>query len=206
MGQHYQPNFDKMIQGQSIQTTDEDIMADVRKLMMAEEVEHPAVVKTPKRRAQPQVIKQAVAQKVSPAVKVARKAKGYQPRWSHNLLILSLAVLIYSPLGVVSSVALIVAGGLAVFWLVGAARLSAVGRVVFGLLHRVSPAQADRLVGWANRLSDRMQSLVNRLPTRWTQGLYMPSFSNEAEAELDHVEPFDRLVAQRRGGAETTTR
>ena len=44
MEQNYQPDFGKMLQGQSIQTSDAEIVAAVHKMMMADRAEHPEAV------------------------------------------------------------------------------------------------------------------------------------------------------------------
>ncbi|MBV1926127.1 MAG: hypothetical protein KUG62_03160 [Rhodobacteraceae bacterium] len=41
MKQNYQPNFDNYLQGESNQTTDEQILAAVRKIMTDDKSEHP---------------------------------------------------------------------------------------------------------------------------------------------------------------------
>ena len=44
MEQNYQPDFGQVLQGKSIQTCDAEIMAAVRKMMMADRAEHPKAV------------------------------------------------------------------------------------------------------------------------------------------------------------------
>ena len=44
MEQNYQPDFGQMFQGQSIQTSDAEIVAAVRKMMTADRAEHPEAV------------------------------------------------------------------------------------------------------------------------------------------------------------------
>ena len=211
MGQSYQPDFDKMIKGQSIELSDAEIMAEVRKVMVSDSVVHPEIVQqqapvpervTVQEQPQEQVSEPAVVtepQTPSSAKAFASRFTGYQPRWSHNLMILSLAAVLYSPAGVIAVVALSIAACVLLFWIVGADRMGRVGRACFGLYHRVLPTQADNVLDGANRLSDRMQALCNRLPARLNQGLYVPSFSGNSESDLDLVEPFDRLLAQRQG-------
>jgi len=203
--QNYQPDFDRMIQSPSVEVSEAEIMAEIRKMMVADKVEHPEVVRTQARQPKPAV--QVAVQKAGLAgsmTGVVHRAKSYQPRWSHNLLIMALAVIIYTPSGTAVATALLLAAVLIVSWFVGADRLRTIGRACFGRYHRAFPAQAGRMVEWANGVSDQLQALTVRLPTRWTQGLYMPSFSTEPDADLDLVEPFDRLLAERQGDRETT--
>jgi hypothetical protein len=202
MGQSYQPDFDKLIQGQSNDLSEAEIMAEIRKVMVAETVVHPEVVVVKGQAPEPRVLIEP--QTESPAKTVARRFTGYQPRWSHNLMILSLAAILYSPVGVAAVMALSLAALVLLYWAAGADRVAAVGRVCFGLCHRVFPTQADRALDWANRVSDRVQALSNRLPARLTQGLYLPSFASEPVSNMDQVEPFDRLLARRQGDQQTT--
>lgn len=199
MGQSFQPDFSKMIQGKSIAASDEEIMAEVRNVMMADKVEHPEVVPASVQPAQPEP--QIQGSKAEALAATRRKITGYQPCWSHNLMILSLAVVIYSPVGVALTLALVSIVALALFWLVGSNRLRAMGGACFRLFSWALPTQADHVLTWSNDFSDRMQKWVDRLPARWTQGVYLPSFSNEPQEELDLIEPFDRLLAERRVAA-----
>ncbi|MVO17184.1 hypothetical protein [Parasedimentitalea huanghaiensis] len=195
MVQYYQPECDALIQAPNVETSDAEIMNEIRKVMLAEKVEHPDVVETQSRNEKPRP--QATAPKPSVLAGALTKVKQYQPRWSHNLLILSLAAIIFSPLGVAAVVTLSLVAVLALVWSVGPSRLARAGRACFGLYYRFLPAQADRMVSWANWFSDRLQGLSSHLPSRWTQGLYLPTFSSEPDEDLDLVEPFDRLLAQR---------
>jgi len=196
MGQNFQPDFSKMLQGNSVQASDEEIMAEVRKVMMADKVEHPDVVL-----ASVQTVKsepQVKGPKAEALAATRRKVIGYQPCWSHNLMILSLAVIIYSPVGVALTLALVSVIALALYWILGADHIRAMGGACFRLFSWALPTQADHALTWSNRFSERLQKLVDWLPDRWTQGLYLPSFSNEPQEEQDLIEPFDRLLAERR--------
>ncbi|AZV79506.1 hypothetical protein EBB79_17610 [Parasedimentitalea marina] len=214
MTQSYQPDFDKLIQGQSHETSEAEIMAEVRKVMVAENVVHPEVAKSQPMsrlrrtfRSQPQEPHLTVPtepQSPSATKTVARGGRGYQPRWSHNLLIFALAILIYSPMGVAAGVALTLAATVFLFWAVGSDRLATIGRACFGFYCRCLPAQADRVANWAGRVSDRLQALSDRLPSRLTQGLYIHSVATATVSDLDLVEPFDRLLVQRQGDRQTT--
>ena len=202
MGQSYQPDFDKLIQGQSTMASEAEIMAEIRKVMIADTVVHPEIVSARKR--QPKPTAPASPQNPTAPKTGMGRLTGYQPRWSHNLLILTLAALLYSPMAVVAVVTLLLAALALLFWSVGPDRLATFGRACFDRYHRLLPVQADRLMGWANRVSGRMQALSNRLPAGLTQGLYLSSFSRQPMAELDLVEPFDRLLARRRDERQAT--
>lgn len=199
MGQNFQPDFSKMMQGNSVQASDEEIMAEVRKVMKADKVEHPDVVQASVQptKTEPQV----KGPKAEALAATRRKVIGYQPCWSHNLMILSLAVIIYNPVGVALSLTLVSVTSVALYWLVGSDRLRAMGGSCFRLFSWALPTQADHVLTWSNDFSDRIQKRVDRLPRRWTQGVYLPSFSNQPQEEQDLIEPFDRLLAERRVAA-----
>ena len=56
MGQSYQPDFDKLIQGQSNDLSEAEIMAEIRKVMVAETVVHPEVVVVKEQAPEPRVL------------------------------------------------------------------------------------------------------------------------------------------------------
>lgn len=64
------------------------------------------------------------------------------------------------------------------------------------------PARAERLRARADALALRLDRVLDRLPERWTAGLYLPDFSRAAlvpgEAE-ERPDPFARIAAEARG-------
>ena len=118
MTQSYQPDFDKLIQGQSNETSEAEIMAEIRKVMVAETVVHPEIVRPQVRNPKPTtpVEPQHPASTETVVTKtIARKMMSYQPRWSHNLMIFALAIFIYSPMGVAAVIALLLAATVLLF-------------------------------------------------------------------------------------------
>ncbi|PIE08599.1 MAG: hypothetical protein CSA73_01480, partial [Rhodobacterales bacterium] len=60
------------------------------------------------------------------------------------------------------------------------------------------PDRAEALRARAAGLSARLARLLERLPNRWTQGLYLPTFEEPSpDVYEDDTDPFERLVAQR---------
>lgn len=195
MAQYYQPDFDRMLQGQGIETDETEILSAVRKVMLDEKVEHPEVVR--EIAAQPTPAQNVATKTAGRVAKARRRFGGYRPRWSHNLAILLLAAFVYSPLGTTYLLAMTVAVTLILYWSFGPDRFAAGLGKIFRGYRRISPTGAAALQDWGNRCSDRVQRIADRLPERWTQGLYLPTFGDEDEVELDTIEPFDRLLQRR---------
>ncbi|WP_324755146.1 hypothetical protein [Roseovarius sp. Pro17] len=64
------------------------------------------------------------------------------------------------------------------------------------------PDRAERLRRRMDRFATRMDGVLDRLPERWTIGLYMPDFSREAllpHEDAGAPDPFERLRAEARG-------
>lgn len=215
MAQMYQPDFDKLIRGESIETDEAQILAEVRKLMLAETVDHPEVTdgrgRLFRRKAQPQPQTKQMPDPEPDTAGEAETAKpgittrgfrwltAYHPRWSHNLMIFALAATLYSPLTVVFILVGALVLMLALVLLVGLDRLVATVSAGFALFERFLPGPAARLLAWTDTCSAKAQALADRLPARWTQGLYLPSFATQDSTDLDTIEPFDRLLADRFG-------
>ena len=96
----------------------------------------------------------------------------------------------------------------AMFWIVvaglaalGSERIGAWMLRIFLWLDARSPARAEQLRLRADRLAIRIDALLDRLPDRWTEGLYMPDLSRAALIPQDlneRPDPFDRIAAQAR--------
>lgn len=69
---------------------------------------------------------------------------------------------------------------------------------LFHWLNARRPDRAERMRGRVDWLAMELDRLLDRLPERWTTGLYMPDFSREAllsAGEVGAPDPFDRLRA-----------
>lgn len=65
-----------------------------------------------------------------------------------------------------------------------------------------NPDRAERLRVRADAVALRLDGLLDRLPDRWTEGLYLPDFSRAAlspDTLDDRPDPFDRIAAEARG-------
>ena len=62
-------------------------------------------------------------------------------------------------------------------------------------LVRKSPASAEKIRLAARRTSRRMEKMLEKLPARWTSGLYLPDFDPPAQHDPfdDRPDPFERL-------------
>lgn len=66
-------------------------------------------------------------------------------------------------------------------------------------VRRRDPERAEVLRSRAAAVSRRLASLLQRLPERWTQGLYLPEFEEPQEVpEKMKSDPFERLAEQTR--------
>lgn len=67
----------------------------------------------------------------------------------------------------------------------------------FTRLKARDPDRAEVLRSRAARVSALLGAVADRLPERWTQGLYLPDFEEPSEQPPEmHNDPFDRLVPQ----------
>ena len=203
MAQYYNPDFDRMMQGNSIETDEAEILSAVRRVMVEDKVAHPDIVREIAER--PTQVQKVAAETAIRVAGARRRVWGYRPRWSHNLAILTIAAFIYSPTGAASVAGLFAVLLLVLYWTFGPERLGKGFAWLFHGYSRIAPAGATALLDWANRCSARAQRVADCLPERWTQGLYLPTFGPADGADLDTVEPFDRLLERRRadmGGKE----
>ncbi len=66
-------------------------------------------------------------------------------------------------------------------------------------LRRDRPELAERLRRRANRMTLRLHAVLNRLPDKWTEGLYLPDFSDpapDAKSVNSVDDPFEKLAKE----------
>jgi len=133
-------------------------------------------------------------QRVNPMAPLARRIKRFQPSWKLSCAILLAAALVAGPWLVVGFVALIAVCGTLIALCLGGDRRRALSGWVWTRYRTRFPDQADRLNTHSQRISDRMGRLLDRLPARWTAGLYLPDFATTSiPHEKLSEDPFDRL-------------
>jgi len=90
---------------------------------------------------------------------------------------------------------------IALFAVLGSERLSDAFIRFYLWLNLRNPERAERVRDRADRLAMRLDALLDRLPERWTDGLYMPDFSRASltgETLDARPDPFDRIAAEAR--------
>ncbi len=83
----------------------------------------------------------------------------------------------------------------------GSDRVAAALTRVYHWRHARNPDRAERFRARIDRLATGMDAVLDRLPERWTTGLYMPDFSREAlldDLDEGRPDPFDRIAAEMR--------
>lgn len=66
-------------------------------------------------------------------------------------------------------------------------------------LQQRDPEKAERLRVRAARISAWISRVADRLPERWTNGLYLPDFEPEVLPEKMHSDPFERFYTEAEG-------
>ncbi|PIE09149.1 MAG: hypothetical protein CSA73_00010 [Rhodobacterales bacterium] len=115
------------------------------------------------------------------------------------LVTATLAVIVVLwPLVVLGAVLLAVALAAVAWFSLGPDRVYEMILDGYWRLHARNPDRAEALRARAAGLSARLTRLLERLPDRWTQGLYLPSFEEpRSDVCEDDSDPFERLVSQR---------
>jgi len=123
--------------------------------------------------------------------------------WQKRVLIAApiVLVVIWKPwliLGLVIVVCWLV---IAAFAALGGARVAEGSIRFYVWLDARNPERAERMRDRADRLAMRLDALLDRLPERWTEGLYMPDFSRASlmgDGLDGRPDPFDRIAAEAR--------
>lgn len=146
--------------------------------------------------------------RVESAARVAPKVEDLTGRrmtsvWRKRLLIAApiVLVILWKPWLIPGLVILGFWLVIAAFAVLGSERL-AEGFIRFYVwLDARNPARAERIRSRTDRLAMRLDALFDRLPERWTEGLYMPDFSRASllgDGFDDRPDPFDRIAAEAR--------
>lgn len=127
-----------------------------------------------------------------------QRGKGFQPDFRLSMTILVLAIFIWKPLLLPGLTLLLIALVAIVYFTVGPDAIADRIALWHYRIHRRNPDRAARWRARANRVSARLERWAKRLPRRWTDGLYFPSFEWEDETNQTASGPFERLVPQER--------
>jgi len=85
----------------------------------------------------------------------------------------------------------------------GGERLCSLAVSVYGRLAERRPGLAEVLRHAADSVALFLDGILDRLPEKWTQGLYLPDFGTPPEPDIQpetRPDPFDRLAAEARRG------
>ena len=63
-------------------------------------------------------------------------------------------------------------------------------------LHARKPEFAENLRARAEAMAIRIDAFLDRLPEKWTDGLYVPDFSRSDQKDADLPDPFERLARE----------
>jgi hypothetical protein len=89
---------------------------------------------------------------------------------------------------------------LIVYFSLGSDRISRLVVKWYTHLRRRDPNKAENIRRRAAFLSNNISATVDRLPQKWTRGLYLPDFEGTPELpEKMRSDPFDRLSARLKG-------
>lgn len=158
---------------------------------MAPAPQAPAAQPAPKRRRTTRVRTEQVPNR-------KKRGQGFQPDFRLSMAILVLAIFIWKPLLLPSLTILLITLVAIVYFSIGPDAIADRVALWHYRMHRRNPDRAARWRARANRISARLERWANRLPQRWTEGLYFPSFEWEDETKQTASDPFERLVPQER--------
>lgn len=117
------------------------------------------------------------------------------------LAALALVVVLLKPWGVVLVLLAAVIATLGLALAMGTDRMAGGLTRIYHWQNARNPGRAERFRARVDQLATGMDAALDRLPERWTVGLYMPDFSREAlleNLEDDRPDPFDRIAAETR--------
>jgi len=118
--------------------------------------------------------------------------------WIKPAVISALCVIfLFRPIWVIAPVFILFWGGLILFALVGAERLS---RLYCWYAER-RPERAEKLRRRADALAMKFDAILDRLPGRWAEVLSLPDFSRSAldpDSDDERPDPFSKIAAEAR--------
>ncbi len=167
---------------------DENIEA-VIKAMMAIEAESPTQIKTPRQQSRS---KQSSKRRLKASLKLPR----YRPTVRQVALATGILVMVVKPWLLPILLVLVLAILLVSYWTLGHDRSVEVGVRAMEVFRKYCPELAARVEGRARNGLRRVNAMVEKLPEKWTEGLYLPDLEPAPDKpEKMQNDPFDRLTA-----------
>ncbi len=131
------------------------------------------------------------------------KLTGFRPTRRQIAIAVAILIVLLRPWVVFWAAVMIVMALIISHMVMGPERFSEMWQNVFGRYAKRYPERAERLRARADKMAMRLDAILDRLPEKWTAGLYLPDFSRASERPVHQKmenDPFDRLIqdAQRR--------
>ncbi len=167
---------------------DENIDAAI-KTMMAIEAESPTQIKSPRQQGRSK-------QRSKRRLKVSLKLPRYRPTVRQVALATGILVMVVKPWLLPILLVLVLAILLVSYWTLGHDRSVEVGVRAMEVFRKYCPELAARVEGRARNGLRRVNAMVEKLPEKWTEGLYLPDLEPAPDKpEKMQNDPFDRLTA-----------
>ena len=131
------------------------------------------------------------------------RLRAYRPRRKHILLAALALVMVLRPWLVPTILFVAFWAALIGYLTLGPDRVAEMVTGGWDRLRRRRPELAERLRQRADRTANRLDAVLDRLPGKWKEGLYLPDFSEEGTRHdtMDTLpDPFERIAAERAQG------
>ncbi len=168
---------------------DENIDAAI-KAMMAIEAESPTQIKTPSQQGRSK--QRSKKRRLNVSLKLPR----YKPTVRQAALAAGFLVMVVKPWLLPILLVLVLAILLVSYWTLGHDRSVEVGVRAMEVFRKYCPELAARLEERARNGLRRVNAMVEKLPEKWKEGLYLPDLEPASDKpEKMQNDPFDRLTA-----------
>ncbi len=168
---------------------DENIDAAI-KAMMAIEAESPTQIKSPSQQGRSK--QRSKKRRLNVSLKLPR----YKPTVRQAALAAGILVMVVKPWLLPILLVLVLAVLLVSYWTLGHDRSVEVGVRAMEVFRKYCPELAARLEERARNGLRRVNAMVEKLPEKWTEGLYLPDLEPASDKpEKMQNDPFDRLTA-----------
>ena len=112
-----------------------------------------------------------------------------------SIAMVGLAFVLLLPVWVLPTmIFLAIVGFITFYYGIGHDRVCEMAIAYFRRVERRNPAKAARILRRAAQVSAGLSRVAEKLPARWTEGLYLPDFAPEEDTpEIMTRDPFERL-------------